>query len=156
MTTNTALADFTAADLPQGKVAYRAAGPASSSRPPVVFVHGLLVDARLWEPVAMRLAAEGIRSYAPTLPLGAHQWPMNADADLSPHGIAQLIRDFITALGLSDVTIVGNDTGPQSRESTRTPCTNTTGGRELEAGPAAWYASLPCGRSATARAAGAS
>ena len=111
MTTNTAPPDFTAADLPQGKVAYRAAGPASSSRPPVVFVHGLLVDARLWEPVAMRLAAEGIRSYAPTLPLGAHQWPMNAGADLSPRGIAQLIQDLISELGLSDVTLVGNDTG---------------------------------------------
>ena len=102
---------FEVADLPQGRIAYRAAGPATSSHPPVVFVHGVLVDARLWEPVAERLAAEGIRSYAPTLPLGAHQWPMNADADLSPGGIAQLIRDFIAALGLSDVTIVGNDTG---------------------------------------------
>src|SRR5215469_13858088 len=105
MTTNTAPADFTAADLPQGKIAYRAAGPASSSRPPVVFVHGLLVDARLWEPVATRLAAEGIRSYAPTLPLGAHQWPMNADADLSPRGVARIALDFIQALDLDDVTI---------------------------------------------------
>ena len=111
MTTYTAPTDFTTIDLPQGKIAYRAAGPASSSRPPVVFVHGLLVDARLWETVATRLAAEGIRSYAPTLPLGAHQWPMNTDADLSPRGIAQLIQDFISELGLSDVTIVGNDTG---------------------------------------------
>ena len=68
-------ADLTVVDLPQGRLAYRAAGPASSSRPPVVFVHGLLVDGRLWEPVADRLAAEGIRSYAPTLPLGAHQMP---------------------------------------------------------------------------------
>ena len=76
-----------------------------------MFVHGVLVDFRLWEAVADRLAAEGIRSYAPTLPLGAHQWPMNPDADLSPRGIAQLILDFIAALGLSDVTIVGNDTG---------------------------------------------
>lgn len=99
------------ADLPQGGLAYRAAGPASSSSPSVVFVHGILVDARLWEPVAERLAAEGVRSYAPTLPLGAHQQPMNADADLSPQGIAQLMLDFIAALGLSDVTIVGNDTG---------------------------------------------
>jgi len=76
-----------------------------------VFVHGVLVDARLWESVADRLAAAGIRSYAPTLPLGAHQWPMNADADLSPTGIAKLTLEFISALGLSDVTIVGNDTG---------------------------------------------
>jgi pimeloyl-ACP methyl ester carboxylesterase len=98
-------------DLPPGRLAYRVAGPAESSQPPVVFVHGVLVDGRLWEPVAERLAAEGIRSYAPTLPLGAHQRPMNADADLSPRGIAGLVADFIAALGLSDVTIVGNDTG---------------------------------------------
>jgi pimeloyl-ACP methyl ester carboxylesterase len=76
-----------------------------------VFVHGILVDARLWEPVAARLAAEGIRSYAPTLPFGAHQQPMSADADLSPQGIARLMLDFMALLGLSGVTIVGNDTG---------------------------------------------
>jgi pimeloyl-ACP methyl ester carboxylesterase len=111
MTSDHAPAGFAVADLPQGRLAYRAAGPAASSRPPVVFVHGILVDARLWEAVADRLAAEGIRSYAPTLPLGAHPWPMNPGADLSPAGVAQLVRDFIAALGLSDVTIVGNDTG---------------------------------------------
>src|ERR1700691_4814945 len=111
MITDFASAGFDVADLPHGNLAYRAAGPASSSLPPVVFVHGILVDARLWEPVADRLAAEGIRSYAPTLPLGAHQRPMNADADLSPQGMATLIRDFISALDLRDVTIVGNDTG---------------------------------------------
>jgi pimeloyl-ACP methyl ester carboxylesterase len=103
--------DLTVVDVPQGRLAYRAAGPASSSRPPVVFVHGLLADGRLWEPVAGRLAAEGIRSYAPTLPLGAHQIPMNSGADLSPQGIAALVRDFLAALDLSRVTIVGNDTG---------------------------------------------
>src|ERR1700722_5112132 len=111
MTTDHAPAGFAAADLPQGRLAYRAAGPATSSLPPVVFAHGVLVDARLWAPVADRLAAEGIRSYAPTLPFGAHPWPMNPGADLSPAGVAQLVRDFIAALGLSDVTIVGNDTG---------------------------------------------
>jgi pimeloyl-ACP methyl ester carboxylesterase len=111
METDHTPADVVVADLPQGRIAYRAAGPASSSRPPVVFVHGVLVDARLWEPVAERLAAEGVRSFAPTLPLGAHRLPMNAGADLSPHGIAGLVLDFIAALGLSDTTIVGNDTG---------------------------------------------
>ena len=104
-------AEFSVADLPQGRLAYRTAGPTSSSSPPVLFVHGILVDARLWEPVATRLAAEGIRSYAPTLPFGSHQQPMNADADLSPPGIARLLLDFIAVLGLSGVTIVGNDTG---------------------------------------------
>src|ERR1700761_7739546 len=111
MTANHAQAGSATVDLPQGKLAYRFAGPATSDHPPVVLVPGLLVDARLWEPVADRLASEGIRSYAPTLPLGAHQWPMNAEADLSPQGIAQLVLAFIRALDLSDVTIVGNDTG---------------------------------------------
>ena len=111
MTSDHAPAGYAAADLPQGKLAYRAVGPAASSHPPVVFVHGILVDARLWEPLADRLAAEGIRSYAPTLPLGAHQWPMNPGTDLSPAGVAQLVRDFIAALGLGDVILVGNDTG---------------------------------------------
>jgi len=111
MPTEHVSADYTVADLPQGRLAYRAAGPAASSNPPVVFAHGLLVDARFWEPVANRLAADGIRGYAPTLPLGAHPWPMNADADLSPRGIADLIRDFMAALDLSGAIIVGNDTG---------------------------------------------
>jgi pimeloyl-ACP methyl ester carboxylesterase len=111
MTTDHAPADSATVDLPQGRLAYRTAGPAASNHPPVVLVHGLLVDARLWEPVAARLASAGIRSYAPTLPLGSHRQPMNADADLSPEGVAGLVLDFIEALGLSDVTIAGNDTG---------------------------------------------
>ncbi len=36
---------------------------------------------------------------------------MKSDADLSPYGIAALIADFLEALDLSDVTIVGNDSG---------------------------------------------
>jgi pimeloyl-ACP methyl ester carboxylesterase len=111
MMTDHASAGLAAIDLPQGRLSYRAAGPPSSARPPVVLLHGLLVDSRLWGPVGERLAAEGVRSYAPTLPLGAHDHPMNADADLSPHGIAGLVGDFIAALGLDNVTIVGNDTG---------------------------------------------
>jgi pimeloyl-ACP methyl ester carboxylesterase len=111
MMTDHASAGLAVANLPQGRLSYRAAGPPSSSRPPVVFLHGLLVDLRLWEPVADRLAAEGICSYAPTLPLGAHERPLNPDADLSPSGIAGLVGDFIAGLGLDNVTIVGNDTG---------------------------------------------
>ncbi|HEX4094892.1 MAG TPA: alpha/beta hydrolase [Trebonia sp.] len=111
MMTDQDSAGLAVAELPQGTISYRVAGPPSSSRPPVVFVHGLLVDGRLWAPVADRLAAAGIRSYAPTLPLGAHRRPMNADADLTPAGIAALVGDFIAALGLDAVTVVGNDTG---------------------------------------------
>jgi pimeloyl-ACP methyl ester carboxylesterase len=111
MTADQAAVGSSTVDLPQGTLAYRVAGPASSDQPPVVFVHGLLVDARLWDPVARLLAARGIRSYAPTLPLGAHRHPMKAGADLSPRGIAGLVGHFIQALGLTGVVLAGNDTG---------------------------------------------
>ncbi|HEX4558009.1 MAG TPA: alpha/beta hydrolase [Mycobacterium sp.] len=98
-------------DLPQGRVQYRLAGPANSADPPVVFVHGLLVNSELWTGVADELAKRGVRSYAPDLPLGAHSMALRPDADLSPRGLARLILEFLEALELTDVTLVGNDTG---------------------------------------------
>jgi len=98
-------------ELAQGTVTYRVAGPADSKYPPVVFVHGLLVDSLLWTSVAEVLAERGIRSYAPNWPLGSHPIPMNEDAELSPRGVARIVLDFLAALDLSDVTLVGNDTG---------------------------------------------
>jgi pimeloyl-ACP methyl ester carboxylesterase len=51
------------------------------------------------------------RCIVPTLPLGSHRRPMRADADLSPHGIAKLQAEFLEALDVRDVTLVGNDLG---------------------------------------------
>lgn len=98
-------------DLPQGTVHCRVAGPADSAFPPVVFVHGLLVDSRLWTGVADALATHGVRSYAPDWPLGSHRVPMAAHADLGPRGMAEVINGFLRTLGLTDVTLVGSDTG---------------------------------------------
>jgi pimeloyl-ACP methyl ester carboxylesterase len=98
-------------DLAQGRIHYRVAGPADASAPPVVFVHGLLVNSELWSGVAWALAGQGVRSYAPDLPLGSHTIPLEETADLSPRGVARLILDFLDALDLRDVTLVGNDTG---------------------------------------------
>ena len=92
--------------LPQGTIRYREAGAGK----PVVFVHGYLVDHRLWDGVVDNLS-DRYRCIAPDWPLAAHRVPMNRDADLSPTGIARLIADFITKLELEDVTIVGNDSG---------------------------------------------
>jgi pimeloyl-ACP methyl ester carboxylesterase len=91
--------------LPQGTIRYRDEGDG----PPVLFVHGALVDGRLWDPVVERLA--GVRCVVPELPLGSHRTPMRRDADLSPTGLARLIADLMAALDLEDVTLVGNDTG---------------------------------------------
>lgn len=98
-------------DVAQGEINYRVAGPAENGKPPVVFVHGLLVNGELWTGVAQALAAQGIRSYAPDLPLGAHPIALRPGGDLSPRGVARLLLAFLEALGLEDVTLVGNDTG---------------------------------------------
>jgi pimeloyl-ACP methyl ester carboxylesterase len=92
--------------LQQGTITYREEG----AGPPLVFVHGLLVDGRLWRDVTPSLAASH-RCIVPDWPLGAHRSPLNAGADRSPRGIAHLIADFLDALELTDVTIVANDTG---------------------------------------------
>ena len=77
---------------------------------PVVFVHGYLVDGRLWDGVVDSLS-DRFRCIAPDWPIAAHRAAMNRDADLSPTGIAKLIADFLAKLELEDVTIVGNDSG---------------------------------------------
>ncbi|MDN5854266.1 MAG: alpha/beta hydrolase [Actinomycetia bacterium] len=102
---------MTTIDLPQGTVSYRAAGPEDSTSSPVVFVHGFLVDGSIWSGVADLLAAQGIRSYAPDWPLGAHRIALSPDTEQSPSGVARQILAFIEALDLNDVTLVGNDTG---------------------------------------------
>jgi len=93
-------------DLPQGRLRYFEAGTGS----PIVFVHGLLVNANLWRKVLARLSPE-FRCVALELPLGSHTLPMPEAADLTPHGLADLVADAIEALALEEVTLVGNDTG---------------------------------------------
>ena len=93
-------------ELPAGRIRYREAGEGK----PVVFVHGFLVDGRLWDGVVDNLA-DRCRCIAPDWPIAAHQIAMKPDADLTPYGIAALIDSFLAALDLEDVTIVGNDSG---------------------------------------------
>jgi pimeloyl-ACP methyl ester carboxylesterase len=93
-------------DLPAGRIRYREAGTGK----PVVFVHGFLVDGRLWDGVVDALS-DRCRCIAPDWPIGAQQIAMKPDADLSPTGIAALIDSFLASLELDDVTIVGNDSG---------------------------------------------
>lgn len=103
---STAIAERKQVELPAGTIRYREAG----SGPPIVFVHGYLVDGRLWDGVVDRLA-DRFRCIAPDWPLGAHRIAMSPDADLSPPGIAATIADLLAALDLEAVTIVGNDSG---------------------------------------------
>lgn len=78
--------------------------------PAVVMLHGLMMDASLWDDVIADLDSD-YRCIAPTLPLGAHRHGMHDDADLSLRGIARLVAEFLDRLDLHDVTLVGTDTG---------------------------------------------
>jgi pimeloyl-ACP methyl ester carboxylesterase len=98
----------TALTLPQGTIHVRDTGRPDG--PPVVFVHGLLVDGSLWRKVVPSLEGE-LRCIWPDWPLGSHRTPMAPGADLSPRGVAHLVADALAAMELERVTLVGNDTG---------------------------------------------
>jgi pimeloyl-ACP methyl ester carboxylesterase len=92
--------------LAQGTIRYRELGNGR----PIVLVHGLLTNGELWREVAPKLAEE-FRVIVPDWPLGSHELALNPGVDRSPLGMAQIIADFLAALELEDVTLVGNDTG---------------------------------------------
>ena len=94
-------------ELSAGTIEYEDSG---GEGPVIVLLHGLLMDASLWDGVVADLSSDH-RCVVPTLPLGAHRHPMRADADLSLPGIARLAAEFLDRLDLDDVTLVSNDTG---------------------------------------------
>ena len=93
-------------DLPQGRLRYFDVG----SGPPIVFVHGLFVNANVWRKLTPMLSRD-LRCVVLDLPFGSHEVPMYPDADLSERGVVSLIADAIEALGLDGVTLMGMDTG---------------------------------------------
>ena len=92
-------------ELSSGTIEYSDTGEG----PVLVLLHGLMMDASLWDGPVADLSADH-RCLVPTLPLGAHRLPMG-DADLSLPGIARLVSEFLDRLDVRDVTLVGNDTG---------------------------------------------
>jgi pimeloyl-ACP methyl ester carboxylesterase len=98
---------MTQIELSAGTIDYTDTG---GDGPALVLLHGLMMDASLWDGVIADLSADH-RCVAPTLPLGAHRQPMRPDADLSLPGIARLVVEFCDRLDIADVTLVGNDTG---------------------------------------------
>ncbi len=93
-------------ELSHGTLYYSASGAGA----PVVFLHGYLMGGHLWDPVTHLLEDE-FRCLVPELPFGAHPAPMRPGADLTAAGLGRLVSDFLDALDLSGVTLVGNDSG---------------------------------------------
>jgi pimeloyl-ACP methyl ester carboxylesterase len=108
-------------ELSAGTIEYQDTG---GNGPVLVLLHGLMMDASLWDEVIAALSP-GHRCVAPTLPLGAHRHAMDPGADLSLPGIARLTAEFLDRLDLRDVTLVGND--PAGRSSSCSWATETRG-----------------------------
>jgi pimeloyl-ACP methyl ester carboxylesterase len=106
MSVSTSLGDPREVSIPQGTIRYCERGEGE----PIVFIHPMIVNGDLWRDVVPPLA-QRYRCITADWPLGGHRPPMNVDADLTPRGIAQIVADFIEALDLDGVTLVGNDTG---------------------------------------------
>ena len=78
--------------------------------PTVVFLHGVLTNGSLWDPIVDQLR-DRYRCIVPELPFGAHRTPMPDDADLDLASLARMIAGFLVELDLRDVTLVCNDWG---------------------------------------------
>ena len=77
-------------ELSAGTIEYHDTG---GDGPVLVLLHGLMMDASLWDGTIADLAADH-RCIAPTLPLGAHRHAMHPGADLSLPGIARLVAEL--------------------------------------------------------------
>lgn len=78
--------------------------------PIILLLHGLAMDYSLWRDVIADLRRDH-RCIAPTLPAGAHRYPVAQDFELTPQSLCDLIGELIDALRLKDVTLVENDSG---------------------------------------------
>jgi pimeloyl-ACP methyl ester carboxylesterase len=94
------------AEIPAGIIEYDETG----AGPPVVLLHGLLMDHRIWDQV-LPLLPGGFRYVRPRLPLGAHRRAMKPGADLTLPGHARIVAGFLAALDLREVTLVHSDWG---------------------------------------------
>jgi pimeloyl-ACP methyl ester carboxylesterase len=95
-------------DVTAGTIEYREEGDPSG--PPVVLLHGLLMNDAQWN-LALPLLPSGFRYLLPVLPMGAHRIPMREDADLTMPGMVNIVGDFLDALDLADVKLVVTDWG---------------------------------------------
>lgn len=75
--------------------------------PVTVFVHGIFTNAELWRHCLRRLS-DHRRCIAVDLPGHGHTPPID---DASVWGLAEAVAAVIEALDLSDIHLVGNDTG---------------------------------------------
>lgn len=92
-------------ETPSGRIAYVEAGEG----PVALFVHGVLLNGHLWRG---QLAALSDIRRCIALDILAHgDTEIAAGQDLSVTAVAQMLGEFLDALGIDHVDLVGNDSG---------------------------------------------
>jgi len=76
--------------------------------PPILFVHGALVDGSLWSDVVERLKPR-FRCLVPEMPLGSHTTPFGADT--RPVALASALDALLETLDVDRAVVIGNDSG---------------------------------------------
>src|SRR3954452_16881018 len=92
-------------ETPSGRIAYREAG----SGPVALFVHGVLLNGHLWRHQLAQLS-DLRRCIAPDL-LAHGATEIAADQDVSVTANAHMLAQFLDALDIDQVDLVGNDSG---------------------------------------------
>jgi pimeloyl-ACP methyl ester carboxylesterase len=94
-------------DLPFGPCHVRTSGRGG---PPVLLVHGVLVDSTVWDRVAPELARHRL-VIQPDLPIGAHDVPAVRRDELGPEQVADALVVLLDELGIDRAVVMGSDTG---------------------------------------------
>lgn len=97
--------DMTDLVVPGGRIEVRSVGQG----PTVLFVHGLLVNGHVWDPLIPGLA-DRLRMVLPDLPLGGHKSALEPDADCSLEAHAARVLKLARQLP-QPLVLVGSDTG---------------------------------------------
>src|SRR5439155_19851391 len=87
---------------PAGVIRYHDVGDG----PPIVFVHAVLLNGTVWRKV-VRLLADRFRCLVPDWPMVEHAVAMDADADLSPPGLARIIVELLDGLWIERAAFLG-------------------------------------------------
>lgn len=92
-------------ETPSGRIGYAETG----SGPVALFVHGVLLNGHLWRKQLAGLS-DIRRCIAPDL-LAHGDTEISPDQDVSVTANAVMLREFLDALGIDQVDLVGNDSG---------------------------------------------
>jgi pimeloyl-ACP methyl ester carboxylesterase len=93
-------------EFPRGEIFYRERGDGRA----IVFAHEFPANGDTWRKV-VPLLAEDYRCIVPDWPYGPHEVAFKRSADLSLGGLTGLMAEFMRALDLEDVTLVGSGGG---------------------------------------------